>query len=46
MNSRTTLILRGSPPGGELRPQELVFILYLERVNTVSLQPDMQLEIF
>ena len=33
-------------PGRKLRPQELVFILYLERVNTVLLQPIMQLEIF
>ena len=44
--SHNTQILRGSPPGGKLCPRELVFILYLERVNTVPLQPDMQLEIF
>ena len=41
-----TRILRGSLPGRKLRPQELVFILYLERVNTIPLQPIMQLEIF
>ena len=45
-HSHNTLILHGSLPGRKLRPQELVFILYLERVNTVPLQPDMQLEIF
>ena len=44
--SHNTWILRGSLPGRKLRPQELVFILYLEGVNTVSLQPIMQLEIF
>ena len=44
--SHNTRILRGSLLGGKLRPQELVFILYLERVNTVLLQPIMQLEIF
>ena len=44
--SHNTLILRGSLPGEKLRPRELVYILYLERVNTVSLQPNMQLEIF
>ena len=44
--SHNTLILRGSLPRRKLRPQELVFILYLERVNMVPLQPDMQLEIF
>ena len=41
-----TLILRGSLSGRKLRPQELVFILCLERVNTILLQPIMQLEIF
>ena len=41
-----TLILCGSLPGMKIRPQELVFILYLERVNTVPLQPIMHLEIF
>ena len=44
--SHDTRMLRGSLPGGKLRPRELVFILYLERVNTVPLQPIMQLEIF
>ena len=33
-------------PGRKLHSQELVFILYLGRVNTVPLQPSMQLEIF
>ena len=44
--SHNTLILCGSLPGRKIRPLELVSILYLERVNTVLLQPLMQLEIF
>ena len=44
--SHNTWILRGSLPGRKLHPQELVFILYLERVHIVPLQPIMQLEIF
>ena len=44
--SHNTRIFRGSLPGGKLRPRELVFILYLERVNTVLLQPIIQFEIF
>ena len=44
--SHNTRILRGSLPERKLHPQELCFILYLERVHTVLLQPIMQLEIF
>ena len=44
--SHNTLFLRGSLIGGKLRQWKLVFILYIERVNTIPLQPIMQLEIF
>ena len=44
--SHNTRILRGSLLGRKLHPQEFVFILCLERVHIVPLQPIMQLEIF